>query len=112
MAIHLLSPLTLDRLKPEPGKTEAMFSDGGGLWLRVRPSTRTWLFIYSRPTGGRGKETLGNYPDITLADARGKAQERRRMLADDVDPGLQRRAANEVQRVLVTKTLGNLLDGD
>lgn len=33
------------------------------------------------------------------------------MLADDVDPGLQRRAANEVQRVLVTKTLGNLLDG-
>lgn len=111
MAIHLLSPITLDRLKPEPGKSEAMFNDGGGLWLRVRPGMKTWLFIYTKPTGGRGKETLGNFPDLSLVDARGKAQERRRMLAEDIDPGLQRKAAKDTQRALASKTLGDLLTG-
>lgn len=111
MAIHLLSPITLDRLKPEPGKTETMHNDGGGLWLRVRPGVKTWLFIYTKPVGGRGKETLGNYPDHSLDAARAWAQSYRQMLDRDIDPGLQRKAANATQRALASKTLGDLLDG-
>ena len=111
MAIHLLQPLRLERLKPDAGKTEAMFSDGGGLWLRVRPTARTWLFIYTRPTGGRGKLTLGDYPDHSLQDARAWAQDQRRRIDQDIDPGVQRSAAKTTQRALATKTLGMLLDG-
>lgn len=111
MAIHLLQPLRLDRLKPDAGKTEAMISDGGGLWLRLRPTARTWLFIYTKPTGGRGKLTLGDYPDHSLQEARAWAAEQRRQLDRDIDPALQKQAAKATQRTQATKTLGMLLTG-
>lgn len=45
-------------------------SDGGGLYLNVKPTgARNWLFIYrwgdKRPSIG-----LGGYPSVTLDDAR------------------------------------------
>jgi len=68
------------------------FGDGGGLWLRVRPNgSRAWLFRYTR--NGRVREAgLGPLENVTLADARERAQEARRMLANGKDPIVERRA--------------------
>lgn len=48
-------------------------SDGGGLTFTLsRGRTATWVFRYRY--GGRQREiTLGNYPDVSLEDARKKA---------------------------------------
>jgi hypothetical protein len=61
-------------------KDPKSYSDGGGLWLEVRPSGgRSWLFLSSK--GGKQKWMgLGPYPDVPLAEARDKALELRRKL--------------------------------
>ncbi|MGR5348504.1 tyrosine-type recombinase/integrase [Vibrio mediterranei] len=65
-------------------------SDGGNLYLCVRPSnSRSWQFRYKRP--GQDKITylsFGTYPDLSLAEARDRAFEARKMIADGIDPQL------------------------
>jgi integrase len=54
--------------------------DGNGLWLHVRPSgARSWGFIY-RWEGKQPELGLGSWPSVTLAAARKKAAEGRRLL--------------------------------
>ena len=52
-----------------------IYSDGGGLYLRVRPTgTRSWLFV--RMVDGKRKEFgLGSAQDISLSKARERASE-------------------------------------
>ena len=48
-------------------------SDGGGLWLEIRPSgSRSWLFLQTKD-GKQKWKGLGPYPAISLAQAREKA---------------------------------------
>lgn len=63
-----------------------VYSDGGGLYLRVRPSgTRSWLYIFMM--GGRRREMgLGSALDISLAEAREIAREVRRKHKRGIDP--------------------------
>ena len=49
---------------------EKMLSDGGNLYLRVRPESRAWVFNYTAPNGKRRKMILGDYPTHSLVDAR------------------------------------------
>jgi integrase len=72
------------------GKVETLapgrYGDGLGLWLQVDPrGHRSWVFRYS--SGGRGVAMgLGATHTVSLADARGRAREARRLLLDGVDP--------------------------
>ena len=81
----------------EPGR----YGDGGGLYLLVRSKeARFWVFRYSMPGGklremGLGKaDHDGRKGGVTLAEARDKAAELRRLITAGVDP-LQHRAAAE-----------------
>ena len=49
-----------------------IYSDGGGLYLRVRSSGRSWVFIGTL-NGKRQEMGLGSDLDVTLAQAREKA---------------------------------------
>ncbi len=71
-----------------PKDKEYSLADGRGLYLRVKPNgSKLWLFSYSRPTTKkRANLGLGNYLDLSLADARDKAQELRTALAKGIDP--------------------------
>ena len=66
-------------------------SDGGGLFLLVKPNGgRLWQQKYRF----QGKERLlshGQYPDVSLAQARAKRDEARAMLAEGTDPSVQKR---------------------
>lgn len=68
--------------------------DGRGLFLYVKPSgSRSWVLRY-QVQGRRHDLGLGAYPDVTLAMARERTTEARRLIAEGEDPIAKRRQAN------------------
>ncbi len=63
-------------------------SDGRGLSIEVPPSGRKrWRFRYVKPeTGKASMLSLGTYPEISLADARGLAMDMAELVAKGKDP--------------------------
>ncbi|WP_040307118.1 integrase arm-type DNA-binding domain-containing protein [Agarivorans albus] len=63
-------------------------ADGGGLPLRIRPNgSKWWFFDYVAPVSGkRFKISFGQYPEVSLADARRKVAEERALAAAGGDP--------------------------
>ncbi|WP_428377771.1 tyrosine-type recombinase/integrase [Lichenicoccus sp.] len=83
--LNRLTALAAARAKP------GLYGDGGGLWLRVQPNGRAWLFRYTSPTTGRERRMgLGTLQDVSLADARTAAAAARRELQAGLDPLVQR----------------------
>ena len=80
-------------------------SDGGNLILRVDDDrNKTWGFRYVFD----GKETtmgLGAWPTVSLAAAREKAAELRKVLADRRDPKIERDKTRAVERAAVARLL-------
>ncbi|MEO0466581.1 MAG: Arm DNA-binding domain-containing protein [Pseudomonadota bacterium] len=75
--LHKLTALEVRRAK---GQRE--LSDGGGLILNVRDSgAESWTFVY-RFEGRRPEVGLGSWPEVTQSDARAKAAEARKWLAE------------------------------
>lgn len=69
--------------------------DGCGLYLHVMPNGgRYWRFNY-RFKRKQKTLALGVYPDVSLAKARIRHQEARRLLADGIDPVIQKRASRK-----------------
>jgi len=80
-----LSDTKVRTVKPQP--KEVKLFDGGGLFLLVAPTGgKLWRFKY-RFAGKEKKLTFGTYPEISLADARQRREEARKLLAKGVDPG-------------------------
>lgn len=68
-------------------------ADGDGLYLQVTASgARSWILRY-QIAGRRREMGLGSVALFGLADARQRAAQQRRLLADGVDPIASRRAA-------------------
>ena len=80
-----------------------VLSDGNGLQLRVRSNgSMLWNFNYRDPvTNNRINMGLGPYPDLSLANARKKAVEARELLAQGIDPKVQR---DEQRQARLAKT--------
>src|SRR4051812_34087343 len=77
--------------------TEAgRYADGGNLYLSISPNGgRRWVFMYRWQ--GRVREMgFGSAREITLARAREKAAEGRRLLAEGLDPMSARNAERAV----------------
>jgi hypothetical protein len=87
MRIGKLTALQVQRAlrAREPG----LINDGGGLYLKDGGS---WIFRFKR--GGKTRDHgLGPVLDVSLAEARQKAAEARRLLLDGKDPVETRRAS-------------------
>lgn len=72
-------PLTtkkIDSLKP--GATRYSIADSGGLTLRVQPSGRKIWYLRSSVAGRVVDKKLGNFPDLSLMQARQKARRLRK----------------------------------
>lgn len=65
--------------------------DVGGLYLEVSPSgAKLWRFRYR--AGSKDKRlSLGRYPETSLASARKKRDEARRLLSEGLDPVMERK---------------------
>lgn len=65
-------------------------SDGWGLHLAVKPSgSKLWQLRY-RFMGKEKLLSLGKYPIVTLAEARRKRDDAKRLLEDGIDPSIQK----------------------
>ncbi len=74
------------------GKNLKKLSDGGGLALLVHPNgSKYWTYRY-RYLGKEKSLSLGVYPETTLAEARNKHGEARKIVADGQDPSETRKA--------------------
>ena len=98
--IGRLSAVKVQRLKV-PG----YFADGGNLYFRITPAgTKSWTFRFAM--GGKTRDMgLGSYPDITLAKARERATECRRMVKDGLDPIDARKGARAAGRIAAAKSM-------
>lgn len=67
---------------------EYTLSDGDGLQLRIRPTgVKLWILKYTHPvTKKRTNFGLGSYPSVSLADARKKREDAKKLLANGIDP--------------------------
>ncbi|MCB9957967.1 MAG: integrase arm-type DNA-binding domain-containing protein [Rhodospirillaceae bacterium] len=75
--------LTARTLKDLP---PGMHADGGGLYLQVTPAgARTWIFRYSLKKRRR-EMGLGSLATFTLTEARSRAGDARKLVADGLDP--------------------------
>ncbi len=84
-----LSDLKIRKAK-QKDKTYRL-ADGSGLHLAVKPSgAKLWQFRY-RFMGREKLLSLGQYPTITLAEARVKRDEAKRLLANGQDPSVQKK---------------------
>lgn len=86
-------PLTATAIRnAKPRKTARRLFDGGGLYLEVAPSGGRWWRLKYRIGGKEKRLSLGVYPAVSLADARERRDEARKLLAAGVDPSAQRQA--------------------
>src|SRR5437660_12109253 len=76
----------------ETRKTPGLAADGGGLYLQVAPSgAKTWIYRFQL-RGRRRDMGLGSVAVYPLAEARRKAADARRLVAEGIDP-IEQRAA-------------------
>jgi integrase len=74
----------------EGAKRERLF-DGGGLYLELAPTGGKWWRLKYRFAGKEKLLSLGVYPEVSLADARSKRDDARKLLRDGIDPSVRRK---------------------
>ncbi|VAX00600.1 Phage integrase [hydrothermal vent metagenome] len=108
---RITKPLTNTEVKQSKAKDKIYtLSDGGGLQLRIKPNgSKLWLFDYRRPyTKKRTCLSFGSYPDLSLAEARGKRKATRELLAKDIDPKEHREEVKLLNETAHNNTLEHI----
>ena len=83
----------------KPKEKEYTLSDGDGLLLAVRGTSKRWVLRYY-VDGKEKRAGLGGYPEIGLADARNLKRQFKRELSLDTNPQEKRRAGREANAKL------------
>jgi integrase len=90
-----MGKLTDTGLKALKGREDSTYqkADGEGLVIEVKPSgRRTWMYRYRLGVKAE-KLVIGQYPEISLLEARDKLREARRMVAKGESPAQQKQLA-------------------
>ncbi|GGY56659.1 tyrosine-type recombinase/integrase [Parvularcula lutaonensis] len=102
-----LTDTQIKRAKPKD--KQYRMADGQGLHLLVKPNgSKLWQLRYW--VSGKEKTlSIGQYPVITLAQAREKRLEAKRTLADGLDPSTEKRPAKDAAVRARTDTFNALV---
>jgi integrase len=96
----------LTSLKVARAKRPGMYADGGSLYLRVAPGgSKQWIFRYAASTGRMRDMSLGAVHTFSLAEARERATEARKLRADGIDPLDHKRAQRAALRAADAKAM-------
>jgi hypothetical protein len=94
---HLFSSL-------EPGEKDYKRSDSGGLFMLVTTTgSKLWRFGY-RFDATQKLLALGQYPVTSLADARIKRDDAKKLLAEGIDPSADRKEERRNSRIARANT--------
>lgn len=103
-----LTDLKIRSLKPEDKPRR--YTDGGNLFVEVRPSgSKLWRYAY-KFDGKQKLMALGSYPEVSLAKARKKRTEARALLIEGIDPMQQAKVDKLEQKALTEHTFSALAD--
>lgn len=98
-----LTAVTCKNAIPEANARK--LSDGGGLYLEVMPNgSKYWRMKY-RFAGKEKRLAFGVYPEVSLAEAREKRDDARKVLAAGNDPS---EAKKEAKRIIAVKAENNM----
>lgn len=104
----MLSDTKLRNLKPSARPYK--LADFDGLYIYVTQSgTRSWRYDY-RHGGKRFTLTLGKYPDVALADARGRLRDARSSLASGNNPHQELKKEKILKRDATSNTFSAIAD--
>lgn len=93
----------------KPGTKIITLSDGMGLELRISTNgSRGWRLRYTRPNGKRNMISLGQYPEVSLAEAREKRTDMRRLISQGIDP-VEQKQSDKRQRQYATENTFEVL---
>src|SRR5260221_3632519 len=90
--------------KAKPGDKPLKLFDARGLFVLISPrGGKWWRFRYR--FGGKYKSlSMGVYPDVSLAKARERRDEARKLLAEGIDPSENRKAMKGATTPRTTNT--------
>ncbi|WP_224556557.1 tyrosine-type recombinase/integrase [Pectobacterium versatile] len=71
----------------KPADKQYKLTDGNGMHLLIHPNGSKYWRLQYRFGGKQKMLALGVYPDVSLADARARRDEARKLLANGSDPG-------------------------
>lgn len=98
-------PLTDIKVKTaKPTDKAYKLTDGGGMYLLVKPNGSKYWRLKYRFVGKEKMLSIGVYPDVSLADARQKRDEARKVLAAGGDPGEVKKADKLAQKLSTENT--------
>lgn len=98
-------PLTDIKVKTaKPMDKAYKLTDGGGMYLLVKPNGSKYWRLKYRFVGKEKMLSIGVYPDVSLADARQKRDEARKILAAGGDPGEVKKADKLAQKLCTENT--------
>ena len=100
-----IAPLSDIQVKnAKPREKEYKLMDGYGLFLLVTPTNgKLWRLDY-RLGDKRNTISFGAYPSISLADARQRREDARKLLANGVDPGEVKKAQKAAREESATNS--------
>lgn len=104
-------PLTATEVKnTKPASKQVKLFDGHGLFLLVKPTgSKGWRLKYR--FGGKEKLlTLGPYPTVSLADARGKRDAALKLLDRGIDPSLAKKVEKQAKETQQANTFKKLAE--
>jgi integrase len=79
-------------------------SDSGGLFMLVtKTGSKLWRYAYSFDAKQK-LLAIGQYPLVSLADARTKRDNAKKLLADGIDPSVERKAERRQARIARSNT--------
>jgi integrase len=86
------------------GEKDYKRSDGGGLFMLVtKTGSKLWRYAYNFDSKQK-LLALGQYPVTSLADARIKRDNAKKLLADGIDPSVERKAERRQARIARSNT--------
>jgi integrase len=99
-------PLTQLQIKAaKPKDRPYKLADGGGLYVEVMPTGgKLWRMKYRQPDGKENRLSFGNYPEVSLVDARAKRDSARQLLAEGQDPGRVRAERTSQKQAIAANT--------
>ncbi|HWY63243.1 MAG TPA: integrase arm-type DNA-binding domain-containing protein [Rhizomicrobium sp.] len=94
----------------KPADKPYKLSDGGGMHLLVMPAGGKWWRVSYRYLGKQKTLSLGTYPEVSLAMARDRLAETKKLLASGRDPTVQAKLAKITRAVAVANTFNIVAD--